>query len=155
WLRRQFGTAARRGRCASGGWTHRGLLRPSSGLIPMRNLAPWRNSANVTGRFFVPILLVLLTIGAAAWPPARWTLILLLPLLAITVWDFCQRRHALRRNYPLVARVRWIMEDLRPYLRSYVVESNLDGRPFNHDARSLIYARAKGELDTHPFGTEL
>ena len=121
----------------------------------MQNLAPWRGSANVPGRFFIPALLVLLAIGAAAWPPARWTLILLLPLLALAVWDFFQRRHALRRNYPLVARVRWIMEDLRPYLRSYVVESNLDGRPFNHDTRALIYARAKGELDTHPFGTEL
>ena len=123
--------------------------------MAMRNFAPWRNSANLPGRFSVPILLAVLAAGAAAWPPARWTLILLLPLLAIAVWDFVQRRHALRRNYPLVARVRWIMEDLRPYLRSYVVESNLDGRPFNHDARSLIYARAKGELDTHPFGTEL
>jgi glutamate synthase domain-containing protein 2 len=121
----------------------------------MNDFAPWRHSGNVPGRFFIPALLVFLAIGAAAWPPARWTLILLIPLVALTVWDFFQRRHALRRNYPLVARVRWIMEDLRPYLRSYVVESNLDGRPFNHDARSLIYARAKGELDTHPFGTEL
>ena len=106
-------------------------------------------------RFAIPLGLVALVISGAAWSPARWTLVLLVPLLGIAAWDFFQRRHTLRRNYPLVARVRWIMEDLRPFLRAYVVESDLDGRPFNHDERALVYARAKGELDAHPFGTEL
>jgi len=107
------------------------------------------------GRFVVPLGLVLLTVAAWVWQPARWTLWALLPLLAIAAWDFVQTRHTLRRNYPLLARVRWLMEDLRPYLRSYIVEADLDGRPFNHDERALVYARAKGELDAHPFGTEL
>ena len=107
------------------------------------------------GRFAIPLVLVALTVGATAWPPARWMLWLLVPLLAIAAWDFVQTRHTLRRNYPLVARVRWFMEDLRPFLRAYVVEGDLDGRPFNHDERALVYARAKGELDAHPFGTEL
>jgi len=48
-----------------------------------------------------------------------------------------------------------MMEDLRPYLRAYIVEGDLEGRPFNHDQRALVYARAKGQLDAHPFGTEL
>jgi glutamate synthase domain-containing protein 2 len=106
-------------------------------------------------RFIVPLGLLAATLGSASWRPAGWALWVLVPLLAIALWDFLQTRHSLRRNYPLVARIRWIMEDLRPFLRSYVVESDLDGRPFNHDERSLIYARAKGELDAHPFGTEL
>jgi glutamate synthase domain-containing protein 2 len=121
----------------------------------MRNLAPWRGSANLFGRLFAPGLVLLLAIGAAWWPPARWSLILWLPLLAIAVWDAFQRAHTLRRNYPLAAWFRWIMEDLRPYLRSYIVEGDLDGRPFSHDERGLVYARAKGDLDAHPFGTEL
>jgi glutamate synthase domain-containing protein 2 len=47
------------------------------------------------------------------------------------------------------------MEDLRPFARAYFIESDLEGRPFNHDQRTLVYARAKGQLDAHPFGTEL
>ena len=121
----------------------------------MRNLAPWRTSANLFGRLFVPGLVLLLAIGAAWWPAARWSLVLWLPLLATALYDFFQRRHTLWRNYPLASRIRWGMEDLRPYLRSYIVESDLEGRPFNHDERTLVYARAKGQLDAHPFGTEL
>jgi glutamate synthase domain-containing protein 2 len=121
----------------------------------MRNLAPWRSSANLSDRLFVPCLVLLLAIGAAAWSPARWSLVLWLPLLAIAVYDFLQRHHTLWRNYPLAARIRWGMEDLRPFARAYFIESDLEGRPFNHDQRTLVYARAKGQLDAHPFGTEL
>ena len=121
-------------------------------MITARRLTSWFDEA---GRFAVPLALLALAIGAALWAPARWTLWLLAPLLAIAAWDFVQRRHTLRRNYPLLARVRWIMEDLRPFLRAYVVEGDLEGRPFSHDERALVYARAKGELDAHPFGTEL
>jgi glutamate synthase domain-containing protein 2 len=121
----------------------------------MRNLAPWRSSANLTGRLMVPGLVLLLAIATAWWPPARWTLVLWLPLLAIAAYDFLQRHHTLWRNYPLTARIRWGMEDLRPFARAYFVEGDLEGRPFNYDERSLVYARAKGQLDAHPFGTEL
>nr|WP_234026992.1 FMN-binding glutamate synthase family protein [Erythrobacter sp. HKB08] len=89
------------------------------------------------------------------WRPAVWLLILLVPLALIAVWDFFQPNHALRRNYPLIARIRWIMEDLRPFAQAYIVEDDLEGRPFSHQARALVYARAKGELDSHPMGTEL
>ena len=119
----------------------------------MINRARWRWSANTATRFAVPAVLVLISAMFALW--WRWGLIVTLPLLAVAVWDFFQREHTLRRNYPLLARVRWMMEDLRPYARAYVVESDLEGRPFNHDQRALVYARAKGELDSHPFGTEL
>lgn len=121
----------------------------------MINRASWRFSSHVASRFVVPALLLAFTALFAWWEPLRWGLVLTLPLLAIAVWDFFQRKHTLRRNYPLLARVRWIMEDLRPYARAYVVEGDLEGRPFNHDERALVYARSKGELDSHPFGTEL
>nr|WP_284126268.1 FMN-binding glutamate synthase family protein [Parerythrobacter aestuarii] len=91
--------------------------------------------------------------AALAWlPAALW---LLVPCLLITLWDFLQSKHTLRRNYPLVARIRWVMEDLRPFAQSYLVEGDLEGRPFSHQARALVYARAKGDLDKHPMGTEL
>ncbi len=121
----------------------------------MRNRAHWRSSADLTTRFGAVAVLLILSIIAIAWPPVRWLAIVTIPLLALALWDFFQDSHTLRRNYPLIARFRWLGEDLRPYIHSYFVESDLDGRPFNHDQRALIYARAKGELDSHPFGTEL
>ncbi|GHC96715.1 FMN-binding glutamate synthase family protein [Novosphingobium pokkalii] len=99
------------------------------------------------------------TIGSIAagldHPRAWWLLVLFVPLLLITVIDLAQTHHSLRRNYPGSARLRWFFEWLRPFLRSYIVESDLDGRPFSHDERALVYARAKGDVSTHPFGTEL
>lgn len=84
-----------------------------------------------------------------------WPLIVLTPITLLGVWDLVQSRHALLRNYPLMAHIRWVFEDLRPYLRQYIVESDLEGRPIHRDARSLIYARAKDAPGVQPFGTEL
>ncbi|MEO7564151.1 MAG: FMN-binding glutamate synthase family protein [Sphingomicrobium sp.] len=84
-----------------------------------------------------------------------WLLALFIPALIIAIVDLVQTDHSLRRNYPLSARVRWFFEWLRPFMRSYIVESDLDGRPFNHEERALVYARSKGDIATHPFGTEL
>ncbi|MEW4449348.1 FMN-binding glutamate synthase family protein [Qipengyuania sp. JC766] len=112
----------------------------------MRALTPWR--------FIIPSGLLVLT-ALAIWLGPVWLAVVLGALTALALWDFVQRRHTLRRNFPLISRVRWLMEDLRPFAQAYVVEDDLDGRPFNHQERSLIYARAKGELDKHPMGTEL
>ncbi len=87
--------------------------------------------------------------------PWRISLLLLAPLASVGLWDFFQRRHTLMRNYPLVAHFRWLFEWARPYLRQYVVEGDLTGRPFNREQRSLVYARAKGTIDASPLGTDL
>ncbi len=101
-----------------------------------------------------PVLIAAILLSGG-WPPARWLLLLWVPLLLVALYDALQRHHTLRRNYPLIARIRWLFEDLRPFLYSYVVEGPLDGRPFARTERDIVYARAKGELDSHPFGTEL
>ena len=106
-------------------------------------------------RYLLPSLLTAATLLCIYVPTMRWALIGLAPALAITLWDFVQHKHALRRNYPLIARIRWLFEDLRPFLRGYIVEADREGRPFNIDERSLVYARAKGQVDSHPMGTEL
>lgn len=110
-------------------------------------------------RIAAPILLAIAAISLGLLVPKHtWVVWLLTPvvaLLCIALWDFFQTKHTLRRNYPLLAHIRWIFEDLRPYLRSYIVESDLDGRPFNHNDRGLVYARAKDDISSHPFGTEL
>lgn len=86
---------------------------------------------------------------------ALWIFLPLLFLSAVGVWNVLQRRHSLLRNYPIIAYVRWISEELRPFLHQYIVEDNLEGTPYSREHRSLIYQRAKAEVDVHPFGTEL
>lgn len=97
-------------------------------------------------------------VGILLISSSPWGIVWLVPALiaaGVAVFDALQTRHTLRRNYPLFARIRWGMEKLRPYVRSYVVEGDLDGRPFNHDERALIYARSKNQVSDHPMGTEL
>ena len=99
------------------------------------------------------------TLGALAvgWRHSRalWLLLFFAPMLVLALIDLTQPHHSLRRNYPASARFRWFFEWLRPFARAYIVESDLDGRPYSHDERALVYARAKGDGDAHPFGTEL
>ena len=75
-------------------------------------------------------------------------------LTLIGVWDIVQTKHSLRRNYPIMAHIRFMLEKIRPEIRQYFLESETDGTPFNRAKRSIVYQRAKGELDTRPFGTQ-
>jgi glutamate synthase domain-containing protein 2 len=74
-------------------------------------------------------------------------------LSALGVWDWMQPRHSLRRNYPILANIRFALETIRPEIRQYFLESDLDGAPFNRSKRAVVYQRAKGALDKRPFGT--
>lgn len=84
-----------------------------------------------------------------------WSLLFWLPLMALGFYEMLQTRHAIMRNFPLLGRMRYIMEWLRPKIYQYFVESDTDGTPYNRMDRSIIYQRAKSEIDTVPFGTQL
>jgi glutamate synthase domain-containing protein 2 len=70
-------------------------------------------------------------------------------------YDITQTRHSILRSYPLAARLRFLLEDVRPEIRQYFLESDTDGTPFNRAKRSIVYQRAKGQLDKRPLGTQL
>lgn len=76
-------------------------------------------------------------------------------LSLVGVIDLLQRSHALQRNYPVLAHVRWFAEMVRPELRQYLFEADEDAAPFSRSQRSLVYMRAKGEVGERPFGTLL
>ena len=63
-------------------------------------------------------------------------------------------RHSLRRNYPILANLRFLLEKVRPEIRQYFLESDSDGTPYNRNKRAIVYQRAKGQLDKRPFGTQ-
>src|SRR5580693_7532162 len=81
-------------------------------------------------------------------------LILFTVLALIGIHDIVQTRHAVLRNYPLMAHIRFILEEIRPEIRQYFLESEKDGTPFSRDKRAIVYQRAKRALDKRPFGTQ-
>ncbi|HVZ47692.1 MAG TPA: FMN-binding glutamate synthase family protein [Gemmatimonadaceae bacterium] len=108
-------------------------------------------------RVFIAVsAIVLAVIGGTAvvWPLVLWSLVLVAPLVALGVADMAQRTHAVRRNFPIIGHGRYLMEMIRPEINQYFVESNSDGKPFSRNDRSIVYQRAKGQLDTLPFGTQ-
>lgn len=66
-----------------------------------------------------------------------------------------QSKKTIRRNFPLLGRMRYLLESLGPEIRQYFVETDLDGKPFNRLQRSIVYQRSKKESDSMPFGTQL
>ena len=66
-----------------------------------------------------------------------------------------QCEKTIRRNFPLVGRMRYLLESLGPGVRQYFIETDLDGKPFNRQQRTLVYQRSKKVSDSMPFGTQL
>ncbi len=90
---------------------------------------------------------------ARFWPHAWWLFSIILPLIALGIYDLLQRKHTILRIYPVVGHLRFIFEYIRPEIQQYFVESDTNGQPVNREFRALVYQRAKGALDTRPFGT--
>ncbi len=74
-------------------------------------------------------------------------------MTALGLRDLSQTRHAVLRNYPIAAHLRFILEHIRPEMRQYFFESETDGLPFSRTQRAIVYQRAKMALDKRPFGT--
>lgn len=88
-----------------------------------------------------------------SWQPILFAPALL--LLGVLIKDRFQHKHAILRNYPVIGRVRYLAELVRPEIRQYFVESDTDGKPFSRRQRSLVYQRAKDVKDTIAFGSQL
>lgn len=83
-------------------------------------------------------------------------LVIALAALAIMyVIDVNQRHHAVRRNFPVLGRVRYGIENLGPFLRQYLYDTDRDRLPFNRAERSWVYRAAKNLDNTVAFGSTL
>lgn len=66
-------------------------------------------------------------------------LILFLVILPITIaiylyfYDKSQKQHAILRNFPILGRMRYVMEKTGPELRQYLFDDDNDGEPFNRE----------------------
>ncbi len=109
------------------------------------------------GLFVLFSIFSLLIVGGIAvfWQPILWSLVIILPIILLGVSDMLQKKHAIRRNYPVVGNFRYMLESIRPEIMQYFVETDTEGRSINRIFRSLIYQRAKDVNDTTPFGTQM
>jgi glutamate synthase domain-containing protein 2 len=112
--------------------------------------------------FFAGAILALLLIGAGFFllPPIYYPFhvtisLVLLVIVGVGLLDAFQRKHTIRRNFPVLGHMRYLLEEIRPEINQYFIESNTNGAPFNRLQRSLIYQRAKDDVSTLPFGTQL
>ncbi len=109
-------------------------------------------------KFVIISSILLISVFLLAWfLGPNWYVVLAI-IAALTVlgyYDMYQKKHAVMRIFPVLGRLRYLMEELRPKIYQYFIESDIDGRPINRIDRSTIYQRAKKENDTMPFGTQL
>ena len=85
-----------------------------------------------------------------------WTIVVLLIGVALTVCfiiDVTQTTHAVRRNFPVIGRLRYVMEELGEYFRQYFFMGDRDELPFNRATRSWVYRLAKAEGGILGFGS--
>ncbi|WP_293895627.1 FMN-binding glutamate synthase family protein [Flavobacterium sp.] len=96
-------------------------------------------------------------IGLLMYVNLKFTFLLLIfiPLIIMGFYDMFQSIHTIRRNFPLLGRMRYLLESIGPEMRQYFIENDLDGKPFNRLQRNLVYERSKKAIDTMPFGTQL
>lgn len=108
-------------------------------------------------RLFVMIGLIIALFVISALIEARSILsffIIALLCIGVAIYDSLQVKHAILRNFPLIGRLRFLFELIRPEIRQYFIAGDQEERPFNRETRSIVYQRAKGVLDTVPFGTQ-
>jgi glutamate synthase domain-containing protein 2 len=74
-------------------------------------------------------------------------------VLMLYIIDVSQTKHAIRRNFPVVGRFRYMFEHLGEFFRQYFFAQDREEMPFNRAERSWIYRAAKGVDATVAFGS--
>ncbi len=99
-------------------------------------------------------ILAAVAITGLVWPPVLFSYVVLIPIFFMGVRDATQRKHTILRNFPVMGHFRYWLEMIRPEIQQYFIETYEDGKPFSRAQRSVIYQRAKKDLDTLPFGSQ-
>ena len=101
------------------------------------------------------VMLIFTLLGSGVMGMSGWWPLIFLALSLVGLYDLQQQHHAILRNYPIIGHLRFMLETIRPEIRQYFLESETEATPFSRAQRTLIYARAKGQSDKRPFGTQL
>jgi len=105
--------------------------------------------------FWIVSGLAILAVSFMNWMwNAWWLWMFVAPVVLLGIYDQIQTQHTILKIYPVLGHFRFMFEAVRPEIQQYFVEDDINGTPVNREFRSLIYQRAKGMVDTRPFGTQ-
>jgi len=76
-----------------------------------------------------------------------------LALVALYIIDVTQTKQAVRRNFPIVGRFRYLFENMGKFFRQYFFAMDREELPFNRAERSWVYRAAKNLSNTIAFGS--
>ncbi|MYD44340.1 MAG: FMN-binding glutamate synthase family protein [Gammaproteobacteria bacterium] len=76
-----------------------------------------------------------------------------LVVVVLYVIDRTQTKHAIRRNYPVIGRFRYLFESLGEFFRQYFFAMDREELPFNRAERTWVYRAAKNNDNTTAFGS--
>ncbi len=74
-------------------------------------------------------------------------------VIAMYIADISQTAHAIRRNYPVVGRFRYLFENMGEFFRQYFFAQDREEMPFNRAQRTWVYRAAKAVDTTVAFGS--
>jgi len=83
-----------------------------------------------------------------------WLAGIVLVILAVMfIQDVTQKQHAVRRNFPVIGRMRYFLEKQGDYFRQYFFANEREELPFNRATRNWVYRTAKNLGGTIGFGS--
>jgi len=65
-------------------------------------------------------------------------------IIFMYIQDVTQKTHTIRRNYPVIGRLRYVFERQGEFFRQYFFAHDRQEQPFNRATRAWIYRTAKG-----------
>ena len=74
-------------------------------------------------------------------------------VLVLFTIDVLQTKNAIRRNYPVIGRLRYWFEHLGEFFRQYFFASDREEMPFNRAERNWVYQASKAVDNTVAFGS--
>lgn len=78
---------------------------------------------------------------------------LVVAVAVVYLIDVTQTRQAIRRNFPVIGRFRYLFEHMGEFFRQYFFAMDREEMPFNRAERSYVYRAAKGVDTTIAFGS--
>jgi glutamate synthase domain-containing protein 2 len=79
--------------------------------------------------------------------------ILALTVVIVFIRDIMQTEDAIRHNYPVIGRFRYLFSTLGEFFRQYFFAMDREEMPFNRAERDWVYKSAKGTDNTVAFGS--
>ena len=111
----------------------------------------------IWGRYTLLSAVILTTLLLAKFSTEFSTLIyptlVFIILTFLGLYDLLQKKRSVLTNYPLIGRMRFLFESIRPELRQYFWESDDDKVPYSRNQRAMVYQRAKNIHGIRPFGS--